>query len=101
MQAWAVILIVLVILCSASSVAATFSLLNLEKGIEKSLAEGVAGLGRDAARAKVLANAKKENIEFERIVVQDDAVCRDPGVVVVEVKNGKATGVVNFCLSET
>jgi len=105
MQAWAVILIVLVILCSLSSLVGTILILNVEKDMEKALSEGVTGLSADAARARVVANAKKDGIDYKKILIQDDATCpsdQNSGMeaIVIEVKNGKATGVVNFCMSE-
>ena len=105
MQAWAIILIVLVILCSASSIASVLIMLNVEKGMEKDFGDAVKGLSADAAREKVEAKAKNDNIYYQKILIQDTATCppdQNSGMetVVIEVKNGKATGVVNFCASE-
>lgn len=105
MQAWAIILIVLVILCSTSSVAGVLLMLHVEKSIEKDLGDAVAGLSADAARETVKARAKQDNIYHKKILIQETATCpsdQNSGMetIVIEVKNGKATGVVNFCASE-
>lgn len=106
MQAWAIILIVLVILCSASSIGGVFLAMHVEKSIEKDLGDAVKGLGADAARDAVKARMKRDNMYYSKIMVQEgNAACppdRDSGMetVVIEVKNGKATGVVNMCASE-
>lgn len=106
MQAWAVILIVLVILCSASSIAGVLIGLHVEKSIEKDLGDVVKGLGADAARDAVKARMKRDNMYYSKILVQEgNATCppdQNSGMeaVVIEVKNGKATGVVNMCASE-
>jgi len=105
MQAWAIILIVLVILCSLSSVAGVLLAMHVEKSIEKDLGDAVKGLSADAAREKVEARAKQDNMYYKKILIQDNATCpsdQNSGMetVVIEVKNGKATGVVNFCASE-
>lgn len=105
MQAWAVILIVLVILSSTSSLVGVLLAMHVEKSIEKDLGDAVKGLSADAAREKVKTRAKQDNIDYQKILIQDTATCptdRNSGMetIVIEVKNGKATGVVNFCASE-
>jgi len=106
MQAWAIILIVLVILCSASSVGGVLIGLRVEKSIEKDLGDAVKGLGADAARDAIEARMKRENMYYSKILIQEgNATCpldRGSGMeaVVIEVRNGKATGVVNMCASE-
>lgn len=105
MQAWAVILIVLVILSSTSSLVGVLLAMHVEKSIEKDLGDAVKGLSADAAREKVKARAKQDNIDYQKILIQDTATCPSNQysgmeTIVIEVKNGKATGVVNFCASE-
>ena len=104
MQAWLVILIVLVILSSVSSIALAilvpYSRMAFEKSIEEALAEGVAGLSADAAREKVKARANKDDIYYKNLLTQDNATCPNDREysIVIEIKDGKATGVVNYCM---
>jgi hypothetical protein len=105
METWVVILIIVVVLCSLSSLGLTLFMLQVEKSMEKDFGEAIAGLSADAARKKVEAKAKQDNIYYQKILIQDDATCpsdKNSGMetIVIEVKNGKATGVVNFCASE-